>query len=55
MLHYGNMKKESVLYNTELFATKVIPRLRDKFSDWDDRWWPKDTVAERAVPAPVGA
>jgi alkanesulfonate monooxygenase SsuD/methylene tetrahydromethanopterin reductase-like flavin-dependent oxidoreductase (luciferase family) len=55
MLHYGNMPKETVLHNTELFATKVMPRLRDKFSDWEDRWWPTDTLPELATPAPVGA
>src|SRR5581483_1305521 len=55
MLHYGNMRKEAVLRNTELFATQVMPRLRDKFSEWDDRWWPTDTLAELATPAPVPA
>jgi alkanesulfonate monooxygenase SsuD/methylene tetrahydromethanopterin reductase-like flavin-dependent oxidoreductase (luciferase family) len=55
MLHYGNMPRETVFHNTELFATKVMPRLRDKFCEWEDRWWPTDTLAELAVPAPVGA
>jgi alkanesulfonate monooxygenase SsuD/methylene tetrahydromethanopterin reductase-like flavin-dependent oxidoreductase (luciferase family) len=55
MLHYGNMPKETVLKNTDLFATKVMPRLRDKFGEWEDHWWPKETLAEPAVPAPVGA
>lgn len=54
-LHYGNMPKENVLRNTELFATKVIPKLRDKFSEWDDRWWPTDTLPELATPAPTAA
>jgi alkanesulfonate monooxygenase SsuD/methylene tetrahydromethanopterin reductase-like flavin-dependent oxidoreductase (luciferase family) len=53
MLHYGNMPKEAVMHNSELFATKVMPRLRDKFGEWEDRWWPRDTLMEPATPAPV--
>jgi alkanesulfonate monooxygenase SsuD/methylene tetrahydromethanopterin reductase-like flavin-dependent oxidoreductase (luciferase family) len=54
MLHYGNMPRETVFHNSELFATKVMPRLRERFADWEDRWWPKDTLSEPATPAPVG-
>jgi alkanesulfonate monooxygenase SsuD/methylene tetrahydromethanopterin reductase-like flavin-dependent oxidoreductase (luciferase family) len=53
LIHFGNMPKETVMHNTEMFATKVMPKLRNKFSDWDDNWWPKDTLAELAKPAPV--
>jgi alkanesulfonate monooxygenase SsuD/methylene tetrahydromethanopterin reductase-like flavin-dependent oxidoreductase (luciferase family) len=53
-LHFGNLPKETVLYNTERFARDVMPRLRDRHSEWEDRWWPTDTLAEPAVPAPVG-
>jgi hypothetical protein len=31
-----------------------MPRLRDKFGEWEDRWWPTGTLAGPAVPAPVG-
>jgi hypothetical protein len=53
MLQYGNMPKETVLYNTQRFATEVIPRLRNRFDGWEDRWWPKDTLPEPATPAPL--
>jgi alkanesulfonate monooxygenase SsuD/methylene tetrahydromethanopterin reductase-like flavin-dependent oxidoreductase (luciferase family) len=52
-LHFGNLPKESVLYNTQRFAAEVIPRLRPRFAEWEDHWWPKDTLAEPAVPAPL--
>jgi hypothetical protein len=26
--------------NTDLFARKVMPGLRDVFADHDDPWWP---------------
>jgi hypothetical protein len=55
MLHFGNMPKETVLANTEMFATKVMPKLRDKHNEWEDKWWPKDTLTELAEPAPIGA
>ena len=47
LLHYGNMSKELTLYNTQRFAKEVIPRLRSRFSEWDDNWFPRD--AEPAV------
>jgi alkanesulfonate monooxygenase SsuD/methylene tetrahydromethanopterin reductase-like flavin-dependent oxidoreductase (luciferase family) len=53
LLHFGNMPKETTLYNTSRFAKEIIPRLRDRFSGWEDKWWPKDTIADPAVPRPV--
>jgi alkanesulfonate monooxygenase SsuD/methylene tetrahydromethanopterin reductase-like flavin-dependent oxidoreductase (luciferase family) len=41
LLHFGNLKKETVLYNTRRFAEDVAPQLRPRFSEWEDRWWPK--------------
>jgi alkanesulfonate monooxygenase SsuD/methylene tetrahydromethanopterin reductase-like flavin-dependent oxidoreductase (luciferase family) len=41
LLQFGNMNTELARYNMRLFATEVIPRLRDRFADrWEDRWWP---------------
>ena len=31
LLHFGNMSKETTMYNTRMFAEKVIPRLRPRF------------------------
>jgi alkanesulfonate monooxygenase SsuD/methylene tetrahydromethanopterin reductase-like flavin-dependent oxidoreductase (luciferase family) len=53
MLHFGNLPKETVLQNTQRFAADVMPRLRHRFDEWEDRWWPKDTLAELATPAPL--
>jgi alkanesulfonate monooxygenase SsuD/methylene tetrahydromethanopterin reductase-like flavin-dependent oxidoreductase (luciferase family) len=41
MMQFGNLKTETVKYNTRLFAEKVIPKLRPLFSEWENRWWPK--------------
>jgi alkanesulfonate monooxygenase SsuD/methylene tetrahydromethanopterin reductase-like flavin-dependent oxidoreductase (luciferase family) len=41
LLHFGNLKKETVLYNTERFAKEVMPALKPRFSEWEDHWWPK--------------
>ena len=50
LLQYGNMSKELTKYNTKLFAEKVMPQLRDLFSEWEDRWWPQPMqAAERAA------
>ena len=55
LLHMGDMPLEKTLYNTELFATRVMPRLRSLWSEYEDRWsphpLPKDDMATpRAVP-----
>jgi alkanesulfonate monooxygenase SsuD/methylene tetrahydromethanopterin reductase-like flavin-dependent oxidoreductase (luciferase family) len=40
LLHFGSMPEEVVRRNVDLFTEAVIPRLRDKFSEWEDSWWP---------------
>jgi alkanesulfonate monooxygenase SsuD/methylene tetrahydromethanopterin reductase-like flavin-dependent oxidoreductase (luciferase family) len=51
MLQFGNLPRETVLYNTQRFADEVIPRLRGRFADWEDRWWPSTPVAAERVGA----
>lgn len=55
LMQFGNMSRETAMYNTKLFAEKVMPNLRDLWNDWEDRWWIKPLPKERRVqPAPVG-
>ena len=50
LLQFGNMSKDVANYNTQLFAEKVMPQLKDVFSEWEDRWWPRPMDrAERAT------
>jgi alkanesulfonate monooxygenase SsuD/methylene tetrahydromethanopterin reductase-like flavin-dependent oxidoreductase (luciferase family) len=53
LLQFGNMSKDVTRYNTKLFAEKVMPQLKDLFSDWEDRWWPRPM--ERSLRAAVPA
>ncbi len=54
LLHMGNMPMEKTLYNTEMFATKVIPQLRDIWSEYEDHWMPAPLpAADRATPRAV--
>jgi alkanesulfonate monooxygenase SsuD/methylene tetrahydromethanopterin reductase-like flavin-dependent oxidoreductase (luciferase family) len=42
LLQFGNMRRDLVTYNTDLFLRRVKPQLQDLFDDkWEDRWWPK--------------
>ena len=52
LLQFGNMGKELTMYNTRLFAEKVMPQLQDLFAEeWEDRWWPNPMApADQAVP-----
>jgi len=53
LMQFGNMGKDLAMYNTKLFAEKVMPQLTDVFSEWEDRWWPKPmNAASRASLAP---
>jgi hypothetical protein len=53
LLRFGDGGRDATLYNTELFAKRVLPQLRDLFDDrWENRWWPKPLPRdERAQPA----
>ncbi|MBV9235140.1 MAG: LLM class flavin-dependent oxidoreductase [Xanthobacteraceae bacterium] len=55
LMHFGNMKHETVLYNTTRFAKEVAPKLRHRFNEYEDKWWPKDTLKEIQTPAPLAA
>jgi alkanesulfonate monooxygenase SsuD/methylene tetrahydromethanopterin reductase-like flavin-dependent oxidoreductase (luciferase family) len=52
LLQFGNMGRELTLHNTELFAKRVAPQLRDLFEDeWENRWWPRPLTRDaRATP-----
>jgi alkanesulfonate monooxygenase SsuD/methylene tetrahydromethanopterin reductase-like flavin-dependent oxidoreductase (luciferase family) len=51
----GSMPPELVRKSTNLFATEVMPYMRDLWSDFEDRWSPKRDLpqADFAKPAPV--
>jgi hypothetical protein len=54
-MHLGNLPEEVAAQNNYLFGTEVIPKLRDVWADYEDRWTPKLTqkrIAEK-FPAPV--
>src|SRR5262249_56983265 len=53
LLQFGNMSKAVTQYNTRLFAEKVMPRVKDLFGEWEDKWWPQPMAAEAraAIPA----
>ena len=55
LMQFGNMKRELVNYNTELFAKRVLPQLRGLFEDrWENHWWPRPLpTEERALPRDV--
>ncbi|WP_131104589.1 LLM class flavin-dependent oxidoreductase [Ornithinimicrobium sufpigmenti] len=51
-MHVGNLPEEVAMMNNELFGTQVIPKLRDLWSDQEDRWTPK--VSQERVAAKFG-
>ncbi|MGE3246667.1 MAG: hypothetical protein AB7J19_10085, partial [Beijerinckiaceae bacterium] len=48
LLHFGNMSAQLTRYNTDLFAKKVLPQIKDLFEDeWEDKWWPRPMANQR--------
>jgi alkanesulfonate monooxygenase SsuD/methylene tetrahydromethanopterin reductase-like flavin-dependent oxidoreductase (luciferase family) len=54
-MQLGNMPEEVAAHNTELFGTQVIPKLRDIWSEHEDRWTPKVSQARVAAARAAGA
>ncbi len=55
LMQFGNMDKDLTFHNTSLFASKVMPQIKDLFEDeWENHWWPKGMQREhRSVPREV--
>ena len=57
LLHTGNQPDWKTRYSTELFATKVMPELRDLWPEYagDDRWWiqPLDDRVDPTARSPL--
>jgi hypothetical protein len=53
LLHFGDMSKELTNHNTRRFAEEVTPRLRHHHAEWEDHWFPKDTLEQTQEPAPL--
>lgn len=53
LLQFGNMSKDTTLYNTKMFAEKVMPKVKGLFSEWEHKWWPKPMARSQraAIPA----
>jgi alkanesulfonate monooxygenase SsuD/methylene tetrahydromethanopterin reductase-like flavin-dependent oxidoreductase (luciferase family) len=55
LLHFGNMKRDLVEYNTTLFATKVLPQIKDLFeNEWEHQWWPNPMPRPKRVQTRIG-
>jgi hypothetical protein len=48
-MHIGDMPVDKCAYSSRLFAEKVIPRLRDTWKGYEDRWSPHPLPASETV------
>jgi alkanesulfonate monooxygenase SsuD/methylene tetrahydromethanopterin reductase-like flavin-dependent oxidoreductase (luciferase family) len=53
LLQFGNMSKDLTRYNTKLFADQVMPKLKDHFPGWEDRWWPQPMATGQRAEVPA--
>ncbi len=54
LLQFGNMGRELTMENTHRFATEVMPKLKDIFSEHDDKWWPRSGLSPEQMAKPGG-
>jgi alkanesulfonate monooxygenase SsuD/methylene tetrahydromethanopterin reductase-like flavin-dependent oxidoreductase (luciferase family) len=52
LCQFGSMPPELAKQNSELFASEVLPYIRDLWSAYEDHWWPKP-LSVRAQPAVI--
>src|SRR4026208_819429 len=53
LLQFGNMSKDTTMYNTRLFAEKVMPKVKGLFSEWEHKWWPKPRASGQGAAIPA--
>ena len=49
LLQFGNMTKETTMYNTQMFAERVLPNIQGLWGEWEDKWWIKP-IENRQAP-----
>ena len=54
LLHIGSMPKELTMKNLELFASEVLPAIKDTWSDYEDHWWPAAVPDHARAPSLSG-
>ena len=47
LMQLGSLNRETTMRNVKLMGEKVLPNLRDLFSEWEDKWWIKPLVNEK--------
>jgi len=52
LLQFGNMNKETTMYNTKMFAERVLPNIQGLWGEWEDKWWIKP-IENRQAPRPL--
>jgi alkanesulfonate monooxygenase SsuD/methylene tetrahydromethanopterin reductase-like flavin-dependent oxidoreductase (luciferase family) len=55
LLQFGNMSKAVTKNNTRLFAEKVMPKVKDLFGEWENRWWPQPMAKSARAELPAFA
>ena len=47
LMQLGSLNRENTMYNVKLMSEKVLPNLRDLWSEWEDKWWIKPLASEQ--------
>jgi alkanesulfonate monooxygenase SsuD/methylene tetrahydromethanopterin reductase-like flavin-dependent oxidoreductase (luciferase family) len=47
LMQLGNLPRERTMRNIGLMAEKVLPNLRDLWSEWEDKWWIRPLARDR--------
>ena len=47
LMQLGSLNRENTMRNVKLMGEKVLPNLRDVFSEWEDKWWIHPLATEK--------
>jgi alkanesulfonate monooxygenase SsuD/methylene tetrahydromethanopterin reductase-like flavin-dependent oxidoreductase (luciferase family) len=47
LMQLGSLDRENTMHNVKLMSEKVLPHLRDVWSEWEDKWWIRPLASEQ--------
>jgi alkanesulfonate monooxygenase SsuD/methylene tetrahydromethanopterin reductase-like flavin-dependent oxidoreductase (luciferase family) len=47
LMQLGSVNRGNTMHNVKMMSERVLPHVRDVFSEWEDKWWIRPLEAEK--------
>ena len=47
LMQLGSLNRENTMHNIKMMSEKVLPHVRDLWSEWEDKWWVRPLAGEQ--------